>query len=79
VHRVDLLTRLIRAPGVDACYGRPEEALGEAKGELGGARIVRIPCGPVDQYVRWEARGRRAGGVALREKAARRLGAAEGN
>lgn len=55
VHRVDLLTRLIKDPAVDKSYGVPEEALmgeGERKGSLGGAFIIRIPCGPVDKYVR---------------------------
>ncbi|KAI8477407.1 MAG: hypothetical protein J3K34DRAFT_515747 [Monoraphidium minutum] len=55
VHRVDLLTRLIRDPAVDASYGEPEEALAGGGGTLGGARIVRIACGPTDQYIRKEA------------------------
>ncbi|KAI8473309.1 MAG: hypothetical protein J3K34DRAFT_519144 [Monoraphidium minutum] len=54
VHRVDLLTRLIQDPAVDASYGEPEEALGPAAGRLGGARIVRIRCGPPAQYLRKE-------------------------
>ncbi len=40
VGRVDVLTRLIRDPGVSADYARPREALAP------GASIVRIPCGP---------------------------------
>lgn len=53
VHRVDLLTRLIKDPKVDPSYGAPLEPLTEAEGKHGGAYIVRIPCGPVDQYIRW--------------------------
>lgn len=52
VHRVDLLTRLIRDPAVDKSYWEAEEALSEPQGRLGGARIVRIPCGPTDKYLR---------------------------
>ena len=44
VDRVDLVTRLIRDPGVDAAYSMAEEPLGE------GARIIRIECGP-DEYI----------------------------
>lgn len=52
VHRVDLLTRLIRDPKVNASYGKLEEPLTEPVGQLGGAYIARIPCGPVNQYLR---------------------------
>jgi sucrose-phosphate synthase len=55
VHRVDLLTRLVRDPKVDASYGKLEEPLTEKVGQLGGAYIARIPCGPVNQYLRKEA------------------------
>ncbi|GBF97791.1 sucrose phosphate synthase [Raphidocelis subcapitata] len=58
VHRVDLLTRLIADPKVDASYGRLEERLGEppaGRGLLGGARIVRLACGPTGEYLRKEA------------------------
>lgn len=54
VYRVDLLTRLIKDPAVDASYGEPEECLVKGRGELGGAYIVRLPCGPPEQYVRKE-------------------------
>lgn len=53
VHRVDLLTRLIRDPKVAPSYGELEEPLTEREGEMGGAYICRIKCGPVDQYLRW--------------------------
>jgi sucrose-phosphate synthase len=52
VHRVDLLTRLIRDPKVAPSYGELEEPLGERVGELGGAYISRIKCGPVNTYLR---------------------------
>ena len=44
IGRVDLVTRLIDDPAVDAGYAEPEEALAN------GARLVRIPCGP-DGYI----------------------------
>lgn len=53
VHRVDLLTRLVRDPKVDSSYGKLEEPLTEPIGKLGGAYIARIPCGPVNSYLRW--------------------------
>ena len=53
VHRVDLLTRLVRDPKVASSYGLLEEPLDEPHGALGGAYIARIPCGPVDTYLRW--------------------------
>ena len=53
VHRVDLLTRMIKDPKVDASYGEPLEAITEPDGNMGGAYIVRIPCGPVQQYIRY--------------------------
>lgn len=46
---VTLFTRLIAAPDVDADYGREIEDLGD------GARIVRIACGPADEYIVKEA------------------------
>jgi sucrose-phosphate synthase len=39
---------------VDASYGQEEECLVKGRGELGGAYIVRLPCGPPQQYVRKE-------------------------
>lgn len=61
VYRVDLLTRQICSPDVDWSYGEPTEMLGsgtyddsEDVGESSGAYIVRIPCGPRDQYLRKE-------------------------
>jgi len=54
VHRVDLLTRMIKDPKVDASYGEPLEVITEPDGNMGGAYIVRIPCGPVQQYIRKE-------------------------
>ncbi|KAI4997755.1 hypothetical protein ZWY2020_053097 [Hordeum vulgare] len=63
VHRVDLLTRQISCPDVDWTYGEPVEMLerlssggadddddGDESGG-GGAYIVRLPCGPRDQYI----------------------------
>ena len=54
VYRVDLLTRLIQDPQVDKEYGQPEECLyrSEQSGSLGGAYIVRLPCGRPEVYVR---------------------------
>jgi hypothetical protein len=62
VHRVDLLTRLVRDPAVEPDYGVEEEVLtaGPAGSQLGGARIVRVACGPVGKYIRCGA-GRRGG------------------
>ncbi|MCO5610976.1 hypothetical protein L7F22_065224 [Adiantum nelumboides] len=55
VYRVDLLTRQICSPDVDWSYWEPTEMLThedtEDAGEGSGAYIVRIPCGPRDQYV----------------------------
>jgi sucrose-phosphate synthase len=53
VYRVDLLTRLIRDPKVDPDYGVEEERIapGHGAGDLGGAFIVRLPCGPVEKYI----------------------------
>lgn len=39
---------------MDASYGEPEECLVKGRGELGGAYIVRLPCGPPEAYVRKE-------------------------
>ncbi|CAI5956289.1 unnamed protein product [Closterium sp. NIES-65] len=63
VYRVDLLTRQIVAPGVDWSYGEPSEMLSSLRydpdgliaGESVGAYIIRLPCGPRDQYLRKEA------------------------
>ncbi len=54
VFRVDLLTRLISDPAVDASYAEPLETLWKAPGEtgLGGAYIARLPCGPPKTYLR---------------------------
>lgn len=54
VFRVELLTRQILDPSVDASYGVPVERLGsaEGRGPLEGAFIVRIPCGPPQEYLR---------------------------
>lgn len=54
VHRVDLLTRLIRDPKVDKSYSVEEECL-ELQDHCGGAYICRIKCGPEDVYLRKEA------------------------
>ncbi|BBN02652.1 sucrose-phosphate synthase [Marchantia polymorpha subsp. ruderalis] len=61
VYRVDLLTRQICDPEVDSSYGEPTEMLSSGAyddddevGESSGAYIVRIPCGPRDQYIRKE-------------------------
>ena len=43
-----------RDPKVDEDYGREEECLAKGMGEMGGAYIVRLPCGPVNKYVRKE-------------------------
>lgn len=44
VARVDLLTRLIKDPKVDADYAQPRELIGDR------AQIVRIECGP-EEYI----------------------------
>ncbi|KAL3157983.1 hypothetical protein ABBQ32_012382 [Trebouxia sp. C0010 RCD-2024] len=57
VYRVDLLTRLIKDPKVAKSYGQEEECIlkpEDAENDLGGAYIVRLACGPVDQYIRKE-------------------------
>lgn len=54
VHRVDLLTRLIQDPSVDASYGEPEECLWAGPEPSSGAFIVRLPFGPTDKYLRKE-------------------------
>uniref|UniRef100_A0ACD5W775 Uncharacterized protein n=1 Tax=Avena sativa TaxID=4498 RepID=A0ACD5W775_AVESA len=62
VHRVDLLTRQISCPDVDWTYGEPVEMLerlssadgdddGDGEQAGAGAYIVRLPCGPRDQYI----------------------------
>jgi sucrose-phosphate synthase len=45
VAQVDLFTRLVADPAVDASYAQTIEDLGE------GARIVRIEAGPPEQYI----------------------------
>lgn len=59
VYRVELLTRQILDPAVDASYGVPVERLGgaEGKGPLEGAFIVRLPCGPPHEYLRFVGMG----------------------
>lgn len=54
VYRVDLLTRLIQDPNVDASYGQAEECIWQAPDEkgLGGAYIERLACGPPKTYLR---------------------------
>ena len=56
VYRVELMTRLIQDPAVDASYGQPSEVLWRPPGEddsgLGGAHLTRLPCGPSDTYLR---------------------------
>lgn len=52
VYRVDLLTRLIKDPAVDASYGEPVECILPSEGKLGGAYIVRLPCGDPNVYLR---------------------------
>lgn len=62
VYRVDLLTRQVASLEVDWSYGEPTEMLAHASpdcsisdnGESSGAYIVRIPCGPRDEYIRKE-------------------------
>lgn len=59
VRRVDLLTRQISCPDVDWTYGEPVEMLARLSscdgdddgGGESGAYIVRLPCGPRDQYI----------------------------
>ncbi|RLM70181.1 hypothetical protein C2845_PM17G05460 [Panicum miliaceum] len=55
VHLVDLLTRQISCPDVDWTYGEPVEMITRPSdtddGGDGGAYIVRLPCGPRDQYL----------------------------
>ncbi|MEB3359041.1 MAG: HAD-IIB family hydrolase [Synechococcales bacterium] len=46
---VDLFTRLVAAPEVDADYGKAIEPLGD------GARIVRVVAGPSEEYIPKEA------------------------
>lgn len=56
VYRVELMTRLIQDPAVDDSYGQPSEVLWRPPGEhdkgLGGAHLIRLPCGPSDTYLR---------------------------
>ena len=49
---MDLLTRLITAPEVDPIYGEAEEVLAPGDDATGGARIVRLPAGPPELYLR---------------------------
>ncbi|CAG9460146.1 unnamed protein product [Pedinophyceae sp. YPF-701] len=58
VHRVDLLTRRIADPKVDATYAEPHEVLWQpemAADTGGGAHLVRIDCGAPGTYVHKEA------------------------
>ncbi|KAL5571755.1 hypothetical protein UlMin_021352 [Ulmus minor] len=53
VYRVDLLTRQITSPDLDCSYGEPIEMLScpqDASGSC-GAYIIRLPCGPRDNYI----------------------------
>ncbi|KAM6556268.1 hypothetical protein CsatB_003287 [Cannabis sativa] len=53
VYRVDLLTRQITSTDVDSSYGEPNEMLccpTDATGSC-GAYIVRLPCGPRNEYI----------------------------
>ena len=46
---------MIKDPKVAKDYGQAEECILKPEGaenDLGGAYIVRLPCGPVEQYVR---------------------------
>ena len=56
VYRVELMTRLIQDPAVDDSYAVPSEVLWRPPGEddtgLGGAHLIRLPCGPSDTYLR---------------------------
>ena len=54
VYRVELMTRLIQDPQVDKEYGQAEECLfrPEGGGSLGGAYIIRLPCGKSEEYTR---------------------------
>ncbi|XP_072969841.1 probable sucrose-phosphate synthase 2 [Typha angustifolia] len=62
VYRVDLFTRQVSSRDVDWSYGEPAEMLssgsyeadGSDLGESAGAYIIRIPCGPSNQYLRKE-------------------------
>ena len=74
VMRVDLLTRLIEDPDVDKSYAVPEESLAEHQphglgmeggGDVTGAFIVRLPCGPRNLYLRSGAGGGAVPAVSL--------------
>lgn len=54
VYRVDLLTRMIKDPSIASDYGEAEECLSKGRSGLGGAYIVRLPCGPTEQYIQKE-------------------------
>jgi sucrose-phosphate synthase len=54
IHRVDLLTRLIEDPSVDASYSVLEEPITQSHDKYGGAYISRLPCGPTDKYIHKE-------------------------
>lgn len=67
---------LRRDPSVGPEYGQEEECLAKGSGEHGGAYIVRLPCGPTEQYIRWGGLGQLGG---TRDSAsACRVGAAAG-
>ncbi len=58
VHRVDLLTRLVTDPSVDASYGVKEEYLSDGAAprpaDGSGAYIIRLPAGNPAVYLRKE-------------------------
>lgn len=62
VYRVDLLTRLIKDPKVDSSYGEPEECILQSEGKLGGAYIVRLPCGSSEVYLRYSTKAKVSSG-----------------
>ncbi|KAJ1700242.1 hypothetical protein LUZ63_000021 [Rhynchospora breviuscula] len=63
VYRVDLLTRQVSSPDVHWTYSEPVEMLSsppnddddDAVSSSCGAYIIRLPCGPRDQYIRKES------------------------
>lgn len=51
---MDLLTRLVADPAIQGDYKEPEECLEKGQGRLGGSYIIRLPCGPIENYLRKE-------------------------
>lgn len=47
-----ILSSVIGCPKVDQSYSQPEECLLAGDGDLGGAYIVRLPCGDSNDYLR---------------------------